>query len=393
MITWNKLRTMTKDELSGIGAEHTVSEIRQQPEMWRKTAAGLVERQKEVSRFFLSAGSSSHRPVMVIITGAGSSEFVGRAAAGFMQRGLGMPVVPIPTTDLTTLRGDLFIPGYEYILISCARSGDSPESLAAYKRVKHFIPELKHIVITCNAGGALSRMAEDDSNSIVIHLPPETNDRGLAMTSSFSSMLCACIGLAFLKDTAGYKSLIARASEAGSRLLTDEEDAISAAAETDVRRAAFLGSHEMQAVMQEGALKMLEMTGGKIPSVWNSFLGLRHGPQAFVDRKTLIAASLSSDHLLCRYEADLLEELRTKGQGAALLTIASGKLSSGPDTYRVRICNGKKDGLSPEVRLLTDICVCQILALLSSIKCGLKPDNPSPEGTINRVVQGVTIYS
>ena len=41
---------------------------------------------------------------------------------------------------------------------------------------------------------------------------------------------------------------------------------------------------------------------------------------------------------------------------------------------------------------LADIMVAQTVALLTSIKVGNKPDTPSPTGTVNRVVKGVTIY-
>ena len=48
---------------------------------------------------------------------------------------------------------------------------------------------------------------------------------------------------------------------------------------------------------------------------------------------------------------------------------------------------------------LTDIELClpyvvfaQALAMLRSLSLGLSPDNPNAAGTVNRVVQGVTIY-
>ena len=36
--------------------------------------------------------------------------------------------------------------------------------------------------------------------------------------------------------------------------------------------------------------------------------------------------------------------------------------------------------------------VAQTVALLTSVKVGNTPDTPSPTGTVNRVVKGVTIH-
>ena len=41
---------------------------------------------------------------------------------------------------------------------------------------------------------------------------------------------------------------------------------------------------------------------------------------------------------------------------------------------------------------LPDIMFGQTIALLTSIKVGNTPDTPSPTGTVNRVVKGVTIH-
>ena len=53
-----------------------------------------------------------------------------------------------------------------------------------------------HLIFTCNQSGELYRRAQQLKNAHVVLLPEETDDRGFAMTSSFSGMMLAA-ALAF----------------------------------------------------------------------------------------------------------------------------------------------------------------------------------------------------
>src|SRR6185436_1040143 len=68
---------------------------------------------------------------------------------------------------------------------------------------------------------------------------------------------------------------------------------------------------------------MLEMTAGRVLTLTESFLGLRHGPMSAVHDHTLIVAFLSSDTLVRAYEADLLGELDRKELGTQKLIVGS----------------------------------------------------------------------
>src|SRR5690606_23042802 len=119
----------------------------------------------------------------LILTGAGSSEFVGNGIAPALQRRLKRAVRSISTTSFVT-HPQVFLPGHHYTVLSFARSGNSPESMATFNLVRQLCPAARQIVITCNRDGALAQAAAADERALALVLPEETNDRSLVMTSS-----------------------------------------------------------------------------------------------------------------------------------------------------------------------------------------------------------------
>jgi len=158
-------------------------------------------------------------------------------------------------------------------------------------------------------------------------------------------------------------------------------------------RACFLGSDTLFGTMQECQLKMQEMTDGRVAARFESFLGLRHGPQVFVDDTCAVVAGLSSEPSVRRYEMDMLKEIRQKGQGMGTLVVcdrADAQLRTITENIVELFPDGRK--VEDQFRIMTDVTVGQILGTFRSMSLGLKPDSPSAAGVINRVVQGVTIY-
>ena len=82
------------------------------------------------------------------------------------------------------------------LLVSFARSGNSPESMAAVALAEQGVADCHHLIFTCNAEGALYAEGKRLRKAHVVLLPEETNDRGFAMTSSFPGMMLAA-SLAF----------------------------------------------------------------------------------------------------------------------------------------------------------------------------------------------------
>lgn len=368
------------------GYADTLREILQQPQTWQGTAE-LVN-QPEVARIFAHALAS--KPTHIVLTGSGSSMYIGESIAPTLQAGLGIPVQAIAAGTLLTHWRGVLPPG-SGLLVSLARSGDSPESCGVVSRLLDEAPEWRHLVITCNAKGKLATLYRDEQRVDVVVLDERTNDRSLVMTSSFSNLLLAGSGL--LHDTAGALRLDAQAplSENVRRVFDHHGDAIAAIAQRDMTSAVYLGSGGGIGVAHEAALKMLEMTGGKVITLAETFLGLRHGPMSAVHPGTLIVAFLSSDATVRGYEIDLLRELSRKGLGLGKLIVGEGIPADLLDDRDVAI---ELEGLAPYGELptlLADVVVGQLLAFFRCLQLGDTPDTPS-QGVLTRVVGEFVIH-
>ncbi|MEW5814859.1 MAG: SIS domain-containing protein [Spirochaetota bacterium] len=393
MNEFKKLLSLPGPEKKKLGVEYTPAEINQQPEVWLKAYHILKEKRDEIEEFMKEAGLTGEKRATILLSGAGTSEYVGKAAQSVLRKALKREVISVPSTDFVSHPRAFIIPGSSYVLVSFARSGNSPESIASYNLFDKLSSGSKQIIITSNRQGELARVAEGDNHTLTIILPEETNDRSLAMTSSFSTMAFTACGLCFLNRMEELKSLAARLGAGARKVMDEYADALKVFITKPVKRVVYLGAGTLLGTMEECRLKMLEMTGGIIAANVNSFLGLRHGPQVFVDKDCLVAASLSTDFYAQQYELDLLKELKNKGQGAGILAIcsqATDRIKHVADLVVELFPDG--EAIADDYRIMTDVVAGQILALFKSLDIGLKPDNPSVSGTINRVVQGVVIY-
>ena len=393
MSAFEALLNLPDAQKAAKGIEHTPKEIAQQPSTWAKAVDVLRSRKPEIARFMADAGLTGDGDATLVLTGAGTSEFVGNSVVNVLRRRLGREVQSVPTTHFVTHADVMFVPRHRYVLLSFARSGNSPESVATYNRVKKCCPGIRQLVITCNREGELARVAHEDADALCIEMPEETNDRSLVMTSSFSTMAFAAIGLCFLDALDDLEQVAGRIGNAAERVIRDGGDLLFDFAGRPFSRACFLGSNALYGTMQECHLKMQEMTEGRVACTFDSFLGLRHGPQVFVNGDCIVVAALSSDPQVRRYEMDLLRELKAKGQGCGTLVICDRATDEVRDVSTA-VVEFFPDGgaIEDDFRVMTDVVVGQILGTFTSMKVGLKPDNPSESGTISRVVQGVVIY-
>jgi tagatose-6-phosphate ketose/aldose isomerase len=393
MNAFERLLRLPAAEAAERGVAHTPREIYQQPATWARAVEQLEERREELRGFLEDCGVMGDGESVVILTGAGSSDFVGAAVAPLLRARLGREVISIPTTHLVTHAGSTFSPRHSYTLISFARSGNSPESLATYRLVGRIHPSTRHLIVTCNRDGALARAASTNSRALCVTLPEETNDRSLVMTSSYSTMAMTAVGLGHLDSFELLKGSCAAVGGAAQRVVQEYGDLLEEFAGIPFARACFLGSGVLRGTMRECGLKMQEMTDGRVVAQSESFLGLRHGPQVFVDESCVVVAALAGEPAVRRYELDLLRELKRKKQGCATLAICS-RLDAEIEEVTTHTIELFPDGESaPDgFRIMTDVVVGQILGTFKSLSLGLKPDSPSAGGVIHRVVRGVTIY-
>lgn len=378
----------TKDlELNG--GYYTAKEISSQPDMWLKTYERVKE-EKEGIKEFIGNIIDKKNP-SVILTGAGTSAFIGEVLAGTVQKQLKVSTRSIPTTDIITHPGDYFMRSRPTLLVSFARSGDSPESLATVKLAEAHCDDLYQLIITCNKKGELAVKSLND-HTYVFTLPEETNDRSLAMTSSFSSMLLAGMMILNLDDIENMQPVIERLCECGRVILKENLLQLRSIAALDFKRAVFLGSGPLLGVAHESHLKVQELSDGKVICKYDSFLGFRHGPRAVVNGSTLITYLLSNNGHARQYELDLIKAIDESPTGAKSIGVGHDldKLGIHFD-YSIKFpeCSAN---VPEQYFSVIFILPAQIIGFYKSLDLGLEPDSPSKGGSISRVVQGVTIY-
>lgn len=375
------------------GLVHTPAEIAHQPETWLKTFELFRARKSEIHTFLEESGvfaPSTSRPT-VFLVGAGTSDYVGQAVSYLLRSVWQCEVIPVPSTDLLTHMDNWVLPGRKYLWVSFSRSGDTPEGFAVLERASRTYPNIRHVIVSCNSNSRMIRESAAHRNALPITLPDEANDRGLAMTSSFSNMVIFGQCLAHTADLASYEPILRKLVATGKAFLPRAADVAAALAAQAYTKVCFVGSGPLLAVARECALKSLELTAGKTLTMSQSTLGLRHGPMAALDDESLFVSFLSSDPHVQKYERDLLHEIGSKR--LARRRVVVGADDDGRDSFADNyLTPGISEHVSDGYRAPVDVIFGQSLGLFLSIQWDLKPDSPSPGGVINRVVQNVTVY-
>jgi tagatose-6-phosphate ketose/aldose isomerase len=373
------------EEQQRLGYFHTLREILQQPSTWVRTC--------ELMQRWSSALLASTKGIQsLVMTGSGSSEYVGDCVRLPLQNELGVVTQALGGGAILAQGSKILPPGRPGLMISLARSGDSPESVGALTYILNTEPEIRHLVVTCNSAGSLATKFVDDPRVTVITLDRATNDQSLAMTSSFTNLLLGARFLGFLENPSEYRRICEESATIANEILGRYFDTLAQAAKAPFKRAIFLGSGARFAAAREAGLKMLELSAGRVTTLSETYLGLRHGPMSYVHQDCLIVAFLSSDPSLRAYESDLLHELDGKDLG--ILKVIVGE-DVPHDLIRkedaVLECKGMKQ-LGDDNSPVIDVLVGQLLAFFRCMEEGFRPDSPSENGIISRVVQSFALH-
>ena len=374
------------DKLEENKAIYTATEICQQPMTWQKTIEQMAGLKEELSAFLAPVLDADDH--VVILTGAGTSEYVGNALQPSLYLPLKGKVRSFGTTDIVASPHTYLSKETPTLLVSFARSGDSPESVGAVQAADAVCDNVRHLFITCNKDGALAKAAEERDNCFAIILTDETNDKSFAMTSSFTNMYLAAL-LTFLPKDAELEEVL----KVTELFLAEHAFYLQyCLKDFDFDRIVYLGTDALKGIAQESALKMLELTAGAVATFYDSPVGFRHGPKAAVNDRTLTVVYLSDLPETRRYEMDLLKELARDRKGNKIIVISdredeeAAKLA---DLYYAFLAG---ECLPNRLLALPYITAAQCLALFKSQALGITTDDPVPTGEVNRVVKGVTIY-
>ena len=389
----NNFFGIDKETLEKKKSFNTAKEILQQPKLWKETLEIFRNSEKSLKEYFKKIGFG--KEFDIVFTGAGTSEYVGNILEPLLNKNETGEFKSIATTDILNNPLNYFKKEKKTLIVSFARSGDSPESAGVIDIADKLIDEVYHLFITCNKEGALAKRAEGNEKIFLLLMPEESNDKGFAMTSSFSCMLLSGI-LAFSKNSEEVIEEMLKIIDIAEKELKNKYIEIKEIAEQEHKRIVVLGSGILKGLAQELSLKVMELSAGKIVSVSNTTLGFRHGPKAIVNNETIVFELINQDEYAVKYDEGLLEEMSEDKSADKLIAynISSNDLIE-ESTYKV-IKLDETDRQKIKNRELASLFIYliygQIYAFFKSQYLGNTTDNPFPSGEVNRVVKKFKVH-
>lgn len=388
----SKLLGLEISKLEDCSGLNTAKEIIQQPDTWRESVKNLIKNKIEIKSFIDSF--LSKKEYRIILTGAGTSAFAGEVCEPYLTSLLNKRVEAIATTDLVASPKSYFIKDIPTLLVSFARSGNSPESVHAVNLASQLVDDLYQIVITCNENGKLAKNTVNDEKSLLLLMPPQTNDLGFAMTSSFTTMVLNAMAVFNINNIENFSSDVDKLSNSVNDFIENNIEKVTSLANEDFERIVYLGSSTSKGIARESALKVLELTAGKVNASYDTPLGFRHGPKSVVDDETVSVIYISNDEYTRKYDLDLAKEMLAHKKNDKVVIVGDNIeediLNKADYVFNVENINYTVEN---EVLLpLQQIIFGQMLSFLKSVNLGITPDNPCPTGEVNRVVQGVILH-
>lgn len=388
----SKLLGLEISKLEDCSGLNTAKEIIQQPDTWRESVKNLIKNKIEIKSFIDSF--LSKKEFRIILTGAGTSAFAGEVCEPYLTSLLNKRVEAIATTDLVASPKSYFIKDMPTLLVSFARSGNSPESVHAVNLASQLVDDLYQIVITCNENGKLAKNTVNDEKSLLLLMPPQTNDLGFAMTSSFTTMVLNAMAVFNIDNIENFSSDVDKLSNSVNDFIENNIEKVTSLANEDFERIVYLGSSTSKGIARESALKVLELTAGKVNASYDTPLGFRHGPKSVVDDETVSVIYISNDEYTRKYDLDLAKEMLAHKKNDKVVIVGDNIeediLNKADYVFNVENINYTVEN---EVLLpLQQIIFGQMLSFLKSVNLGITPDNPCPTGEVNRVVQGVILH-
>ena len=388
----SKLLGVEISKLEDCSGLNTAKEIIQQPDTWRESVKNLIKNKIEIKSFIDSF--LSKKEFRIILTGAGTSAFAGEVCEPYLTSLLNKRVEAIATTDLVASPKSYFIKDIPTLLVSFARSGNSPESVHAVNLATQLVDDLYQVVITCNENGKLAKNTVNDEKSLLLLMPPQTNDLGFAMTSSFTTMVLNAMAVFNINNIENFSSDVDKLSNSVNDFIENNIERVTSLVNEDFERIVYLGSSTSKGIARESALKVLELTAGKVNASYDTPLGFRHGPKSVVDDETVSVIYISNDEYTRKYDLDLAKEMLAHKKNDKVVIVGDNIeediLNKADYVFNVENINYTVEN---EVLLpLQQIIFGQMLSFLKSVNLGITPDNPCPTGEVNRVVQGVILH-
>ena len=194
---------LRESELDSVdGYRHTIREICQQPATWLETVCCM-------NGFRAQVEQSLQGCERIVLTGSGSSQYAGECVAPALRKDLRLPV-EVQGGGALLLGASASVAGEPTLVVSLARSGESPESAAVVQRLLEAEPRTNHLILTCNSRGRLAREFAKNARVRVVSLSEDVHDRSLVMTSSFTNLALSARFLGWLDRPEEFATLAGR---------------------------------------------------------------------------------------------------------------------------------------------------------------------------------------
>lgn len=371
---------------------NTAVEIDQQPEVWNLLADSLMERKEEITAFMDEV--TAVKDLRIVTTGAGSSAFVGETFLYMLASEMGIRTENIHTTDIISAP-DATLFDVPTLLISYARSGESPESMAAVRFAQKRIKNLYNIIIVCDRDSSLAKCGYETKHSLVMDMPQKTCDKGFAMTSSVSCMSIATWCLFHYKELEKYTKYVRAMSKAMAAQMDSLADEAGKIAENDYRRIIWLGTGALKGLSREASIKSMELSDGYVHAGYDAPTGFRHGPKTVINEDTLTVHFISNQEYSRKYDVDLANEIIKERQHNLVVTVQPEEVENEIQGEDYKVTYEIPEELPKDSEMgayIFSLVFSQLLSMKKSLNKGFATDNPCPKGDVNRVVQGIVIY-
>lgn len=367
----------------------TAKEILQQPVLWKRLAELLKNQQAEINAFMEELPPLCQ--LRIILTGAGSSAFIGKSLQAMLLRTIGLRTEAVATTDIVSAP-ESHLADVPTLLVSFSRSGESAESMEALKLAAKHIKKLYNLVAVCKKSSTLEKLAKNTSATLVLDMPEGSSDLGFAMTSSVSCMILGTYAVLSALNADEFSIYIRNIADSAEKEFKPMNELAQKIAAFQYDRIVYLGSGGLKGLAHEGAIKSLELTNGKVNASYETPMGFRHGPKAVLNNTTLTVHFISPIQKTQLYDLDLLNEVvlqKRANRQAALVPIGCDTPDMVDYVFYYELMGQKYAELTA---YLKGLLFLQLLSLEKSMLSGTPTDNPNPSGEVNRIVQGVIIH-
>lgn len=373
-------------------AIHTVTEIAQQPALWRELADTLLSRQEEIQKFMDQVLAVKN--IRIVFTGAGSSAFVGEAMQYLLANELGIHTETVHTTDFVSMPDSIY-EDVPTLLISYGRSGESIESCAAIRFAQQRVKELYQVIVVCNKDSSLARLGYESDRALVLDMPARSCDLGFAMTSSVSCMALATWCLFHYRELPAYAGYVKDLASSVEKEFQQIDDMAVKIAANDYRRIIWLGTGALKGIAREGAVKSMELTNGYVHAGYDAPTGFRHGPKTVVNDETITLHLLSNQTYSSKYDIDFAREMVAEKKKNIIVTVTPDALAGSVEGVDYEVAYKIPESLPARSEMgayIKDLMFIQLLSMEKSLEKNFATDNPCPGGEVNRVAKGIVIY-